>query len=64
MIYMLCASFRYLKPSRVEIIFLTLVNKLDETKYSRMEQVKFVEDNLKQKNGKKEQKTPMEDCYF
>ena len=49
MIYTFCASFRYLKPSRVEIIFLTLVNKLDETKYSRMEQVKFVEDNLKQK---------------
>ena len=61
MIYTLCSSFRYLKPSRVEIIFLTLVNKLDKTKYSRMEQVKFVEDNLKQKN---EQKTPMEDCYF
>ena len=61
MIYTLCSSFRYLKPSRVEIIFLTLVNKLDKTKYSRMEQVKFVKDNLKQKN---EQKTPMEDCYF
>ena len=49
MIYTLCSSFRYLKPSRVEIIFLTLVNKLDKTKYSRMEQVKFVKDNLKQK---------------
>ena len=61
MIYTLCSSFRFLKPSRVEIIFLTLVNKLDKTKYSRMEQVKFVKDNLKQKN---EQKTPMEDCYF
>ena len=61
MIYTLCSSFRYLKPSRVEIIFLTLVNKLDKAKYSRMEQVKFVKDNLKQKN---EQKTPMEDCYF
>ena len=61
MIYTLCSSFRYLKPSRVEIIFLTLVNKLDKTKYSRMEQVKFVKDNLKQKN---EQKTPMEECYF
>ena len=61
MIYTLCSSFRYLKPSQVEIIFLTLVNKLDKTKYSRMEQVKFVKDNLKQKN---EQKTPMEDCYF
>ena len=61
MIYTLCSSFRYLKPSRVEIIFLTLVSKLDKTKYSRMEQVKFVKDNLKQKN---EQKTPMEDCYF
>ena len=61
MIYTLCSSFRYLKPSRVEIIFLTLVNKLDKTKCSRMEQVKFVKDNLKQKN---EQKTPMEDCYF
>ena len=61
MIYTLCSSFRYLKLSQVEIIFLTLVNKLDKTKYSRMEQVKFVKDNLKQKN---EQKTPMEDCYF